>query len=198
MKKVVARSAAELCSKFELTPAGRALLGDAMSPEQFLDALVAGGLYADAIAFLTRALPKREAVWWACTCARETTMPEPPERVDAALQAAEAWVYKPNEERRREAQGAAEAAGFDSPESWAAVAAFWSGGSITPPDAPAVAPADDMTAKAVAGAVMLAAVRREPERADERYRLFIEKGRDIADGGTGREPRPPGQKESNR
>ena len=192
MKKVSATTAAELCDKLDLSSAARELLRPDATPSQFVDSLVAGGLFPDAVKFLARALPKREGVWWACTCARETPMEDSPPTVGAALEAAEAWVYKPTEERRREAQAAGEAAGFGSPESWAAVGAFWSGGSITAPDAPLVAPAEDLTARAVAGAVMLAAVRREPERSEERYRLFIAKGRNIADGGTGREASQPG------
>ena len=188
MKKVTAQTAAELTARFELSAAGRDLLADGMTPAAFLDALVAAGLYQDAVALLAHGLPKREAVWWACTCARETPMPDAPPADQAALDGAEAWVYKPTEERRREAEEAGKAAGYSSPESWAATAAFWSNGSIIAPDAPPVPAAEDLTARAVNGAVMLAAVRREPERAEERYQLFIEKGRDIASGGTGREP----------
>lgn len=192
MKKVLARKAAELCGSFELSPPAEKLLEDAPTPVDFLERLAAAGLLSDAIAFLARALPKREAVWWACVCARETADPQASEKDRLALQAAEAWVYKPQEDLRRKAMAAAEAAGFGSPESWAAVAAFWSGGSVAPPEGPMVAPGEDLTPRAVAGAVMLAAVRTEPERAEERHRLFLVKGRDIADGGTGRDVKAPG------
>jgi hypothetical protein len=66
------------------------------------------------------------------------------------------------------------------------MAAFWSEGSIAPEDAPAVPPADNLTAKAVAGAVMLAAVQAQPEKANDKYLFFIEQAIDIANGGNGR------------
>src|SRR5690606_25846941 len=128
--------------------------------------LAAAGHWLDAIAFLARALPKREAVWWACMCARVTAPPAEeaasPEGDVAgpaaagrgparALAAAEAWVYKPSEENRRECEAAAHAAQFDSPESWAAIAAFWSGGSVAPPGGPVVPPGEDLAPRAVAG-----------------------------------------------
>jgi len=192
LKKLPATSAAALCRDFDLTPDARPLLADELPAAEFLRRLTDAGLLLDAIAFLARALPKREAVWWACMCAR-TTAPEaasadhPDSR---ALAAAEAWVYKPTEENRRDTDVAAQAARFESPESWAAIAAFWSGGSIAPPDGPLVSPGDDLTPRAVAGAVMLAAVRRQPERAEEHYRIFLGKGLDIAAGGTGRADTP--------
>jgi hypothetical protein len=49
-----------------------------------------------------------------------------------------------------------------------------------------VPPGETLTAAAVAGAVCLAAVQQEPERAPEKYRVFIAQGLDIAAGGTGR------------
>jgi hypothetical protein len=39
---------------------------------------------------------------------------------------------------------------------------------------------------AIAGSIMLAAVRTKPERAEARHRRFLESGRDIAAGGAGR------------
>jgi hypothetical protein len=84
---------------------------------------------------------------------------------------------------------AAPAAGNDSPAHWAAMAASWSGGSLAPPEAPVVPPGETLTAQAVDGAVLLAAVKPEPERAPERYRNAVVQAIDIARGGTGR-PKP--------
>lgn len=190
VRKITAKTAAEICGLYRPAPEAKALVTADASPSAFLGLLEERGLLIDAIAFLARALPKREAVWWACMCIRETMPPDAEEPVRAALSAAEAWVYRPVEERRRAAMAAAEAASYESPESWAAMAAFWSGGSMAPPEAPIVPPGDDLTAHAVASAILLAAVRSEPERAAERHRLFLAKGRDIADGGTGRDVRP--------
>jgi hypothetical protein len=43
-----------------------------------------------------------------------------------------------------------------------------------------------LTAKAAAGAVLLAAVQSEPERASDRHRIAIAQAVDIARGGSGR------------
>jgi len=186
LKKVTAARAADLCAHFDLTPEAKALLVDPMPPDLFLDLLIQKGHLLDVIALLAFALPKREAVWWACVCARDVLAPDAPAELDDAIKAAEAWVYKPTEENRRAAMEKAERAGFDKPASWAAVGAFWSGGSMAPPAAPVVPPAETLTAKAVSGAILLAAVQREPERAAERHRQFLDDGIDIAMGGTGK------------
>jgi hypothetical protein len=111
--------------------------------------------------------------------------PAPPP-VLAAVEAAEAWVYRPTDETRRNAMARAQAAKFDSPGAWAAVGAFWSGGSIAPPDLPAVPPAPHLTGVAVAGAITLAAVQTEPALADQKRQRYIEFAIDIANGGSGR------------
>jgi hypothetical protein len=57
---------------------------------------------------------------------------------------------------------------------------------MAPPDAPPVPPGEELTGTAVAGAVMLAAVQTEPERAEEKFRRFLMQGIDIANGGSGK------------
>jgi hypothetical protein len=184
--KIPAASAASLCQDIDLDEAARQLLSPDIGPADFLRALMERGLYPDAVKFLARALPKRESTWWACLCARSTLGADPAAEARKPLELAERWVYKPSEEHRRAAFAAAEAHRFQGPWSWAAMAAFWSGGSMAPPEAPVVPPADNLTGKAVAGAVMLAAVQSEPEKAPEKYRRFLEQGIDIARGGNGR------------
>ena len=58
---------------------------------------------------------------------------------------------------------------------------------MAPPDKPEVKPAEDFTAKAVAGAVTMVAAL-DPQQRDTRNKKFIAAGRDIANGGTGRPP----------
>jgi len=186
LKKVLAVKAAEIAAPAKLNAAAMAVLDPNFTPAAFLEELTRQGLHTDAIRFLAHALPKREAVWWACLCVRDTMAPETPPLSVVALQAAEKWVYTSNEENRREAMARAEADGFNTPASWAAVAAFWSGGSMAPPNVPVVLPGETLTAAAVSGAILLAAVQREPERALEKYQRFLEYGVDIANGGNGR------------
>ena len=79
----------------------------------------------------------------------------------------------------------AQLAGCTSPEAWAAVAAFWSGDSMSPPDQPKVPPAPHLTGVAVAGAVILASVRPDPNGQPDRLQQFLHSARDIARGGAG-------------
>jgi hypothetical protein len=68
---------------------------------------------------------------------------------------------------------AAEAAQLSTPAGCAGLGAFFSGGSLSPPEAPPNPPGEFLTAKAVAGAVTIAAVATEPEKAPEKFRAFI-------------------------
>lgn len=185
-KKIPSPQAAVFCQDIQLDEEAKALLAPGLTPGQYFDLLVAGRHYPDAVRFLARALPKREATWWACLAVRRSLGENSTAEQAKAVEAAEQWVYKPSEEHRRLCHAAAEAAGFDNPASWAAMAAFWSSGSMAPPNVPAVPPAEHFTGQAVAGAVMLSAVLSEPEKAEEKYRLFLEQGIDIACGGDGR------------
>jgi len=135
------------------------------------------------------ALPRREAVWWASMCVTHTAPANQPHVEIRAREAAELWVRQQDDETRRRAMVLAERAGFDAPEAWVAVAAFWSGESISPLGQPAVPPSPHWAGKAVAGAVSLAAVREDPAQRPARLNRFLDSLRDIADGGAGRLPR---------
>jgi hypothetical protein len=184
--KIKAPTAAEAGRGAQLSPEATALMAPDASVAAYLDALMAAGLQRDAVALMAQALPKREAVWWACLAARTLVAADTAPPVIGALDAAEAWVFQPTDERRRAAMERAQATKFDHPGVWAAVGAFWSGGSMAPPNLPAVPPADHLTGVAVGGAVTLAAVTREPERAPEKFDLFLRQAIDIARGGNGR------------
>ena len=185
LKKIQAKTAAEVCGKYEQAAEVLPLLSEGMSPRAFLDKLVEEDRLLEANRFLAHALPKREAVWWACLCARDA-IPDSDETAAELVSLAETWVRKPTDENRRTAMTAAEEAGFDSPASWAAAAAFWSGDSLAPPDLPPVAPSDELTGTAVAAVGLLAAYSGDPVTAPDRFRAFLDKGLDVAQGGNGR------------
>ena len=128
--KIKAATAQELSAEVPLSGEARSLLDPAMPPLAFLDALSAQAYYTDAVQFLSRALPKREAVWWSCLCTRDLPADDKQPELAGGLNAAEAWVYKPNEENRRKAEKAANAIKISHPARWTAMAAFWSGVSM--------------------------------------------------------------------
>jgi hypothetical protein len=175
------RGTADLCAAADLGDEARGLLeGGGPPPKEFIGRLVAANLHAEAVRFLAHALPRRECVWWAWVCARKVAGDDPPPAIKNALDVTERWIVQPTEEHRREALVFGEAADFGTPAGCAALAAFMSGGSLAPPDAPAVPPGEFMTAKAVSGSVTLAAVS-DPDRAVERFTDFLGLGLEVAD-----------------
>jgi hypothetical protein len=186
LKKIQEASPREICARVKLSDEALELIEGAADAPACLRRLMDAKRYADAAHFLAGALPRREAVWWACTAARIALPPEAKPAIVAALDAAEAWVFRPNEETRRATKGKADAANLDNPAAWSAMAAFWSGGSISDAGGPAIEPDVTLLPLAVSGAVQFAAVQRDPIRADEQYQLLLAAGIDIAGGGTGR------------
>jgi hypothetical protein len=181
--KLNAKSAAEVSQRARLGEEARSLLTEGVTSRQYLDQLIERRMHADAVQFLAHALPKREAIWWACLCITERLGPDPSPAAAAALDAARAWVIDPKDEKRRAAFPAAEAAGIGTPPGCAAAAAYFSGGSLAPAHLPAVAPAEHLTAHMIASALTLAAVIREPEKAVEKYASFLQSGLEVASGG---------------
>ena len=109
----------------------------------------------------------------------------PPPKVLEALKSAEAWVYKPTEENRWAAKEAGEKVGYDKPACWATMGAFWSGGSLVPAHLPSVTPSPAFAPGAVAGAILMVGAQ-DPAKVMENYKLALDDGLDIANGGTGK------------
>jgi hypothetical protein len=106
----------------------------------------------------------------------------PPAPEAAALQAAEKWAADPSDDNRRAAYPASEAATLGTPAGCAALAAFFSGGSLAPPNVTAVPPKEGLTAKVVGGALLLASVLTEPQKAPEKQQRFLALGLEVANG----------------
>jgi hypothetical protein len=99
-----------------------------------------------------------------------------------AYDAARGWVADPNETHRRRCEAAAARTKYDGPGSWLAMAAFWSGGSLTAPDLPAVAPDEKLTGQGVTSSLMIASVLGDPGQAKKRYQSFLMKAPQVASG----------------
>ena len=87
--KVLASTAAEVCQHVALGEEARALLQKEFTQQAFLDLLVAHELFPDAARLLAYALPKCDAVWWACLCIRHVASADIPPADLAALEAVE-------------------------------------------------------------------------------------------------------------
>jgi len=180
--KVSAKTAAEVCGHYELSESAEKVLGDGVTPRQFVGQLVELRQYVDAFDFLAHALPKREAIWWACLSVRHAQGPALPAKEFAALKAAVEWVLEPDEPNRRAAQAAGEAADFRAPAGCAALAVYGSGGSLGPAIFPDVPPGPYMTAQAVSGSITMASAVGDPGAMPDLRRDLVELGIAVAEG----------------
>jgi hypothetical protein len=172
-------SALGIASIAELGDEAGALVRPDIHPYDYVQLLLDKALFPDAVRFMAHALPKREGVWWAWICAKRAAGDNPPPKIKMALEATERWISQPTEENRRAAMAAAETAEFGTPAGCAGLAAFFSGGSLAPPDAPPVPPGEYLTARAVSGAVIFAAVATEPEKAPDKFKSFVAQAVDV-------------------
>lgn len=187
--KIQAHTAQELLEHFEISEENaEAELVPDTTPRISIERLAAKGFYLDAVKLLAHALPKREAVWWACLAARAIQTPETDEDNQLALLAAEAWAKKPTEAHRLRARQLGEKTKYRTPASWAATAAAWSAGSMVDDGEPVVTPPEYLYAHAVAGAVCLAAVAKDEDDPANAYQTFMAQGVNIACGGNGIAP----------
>lgn len=154
-----------------LTPeiAHRAFVQKMMDAEQ----------HQDAVKYLAHALPKREGVWWAWVTAKRAAGADPAPKIKEALEATEKWIAQPTDPHRRLAFEKGEAAEFGTAAGCTGAAAFFAGDSMAPPNVQAVPPGEWDTAKAIAGAVMMAVVEKEPEKAKEKFVVAIQQGLEV-------------------
>lgn len=184
--KLAGRDLTALLPRLSLPAAAANAVRNGQQVSDALAHLETGGFLLEAARLIAFGLPKREAVWWACMCAFHTAPRDLPDTDRLARETAEKWVRQQADDTRRAAMGYAEIGDFATPEAWAAVAAFWSGDSIAPVGQQAIPPAPHLTGTAVAGAVALSATRGDVMRQKSRLLRFLESGRNIAAGGTGR------------
>jgi hypothetical protein len=180
--------AEQLCLLAEPSEDARALITQAgeLSARNFIAQLADAGLFSEALRYLAIALPRREAVWWACMAGKTLLPAELPAAELTAWRAAETWVYKPTEQHRRAADAPAEALRFGSAGAYAALGVFWSGGSLAPPETNVVVPpGDGLTGSAVGASVLLCCVPGPAKSIPDRQARALLIGANIGNGGDG-------------
>src|SRR5580700_7681741 len=170
---------ADLAAVAELSEEAMGLLRPEIVPQDYVALLMSKKLYADAVRFVAHALPKREAVWWGWISAKKAAGSDPPPKIRASLEATEKWIAQPDDEAGRAAMAAAKEAQTTTAAGCAGMAAFFSGSSLGPPHVPPVPPGEFLTAKAVTGAVIYAAVGKDPVNAPDRFQSFVTQGVDV-------------------
>lgn len=171
---------ADFCATAGLGDEALSLLAEDQHPRDYVAALVEAEHFPDAVRLLAHALPLRQGIFWAWSCARRASGEEPPPPIARALAATERWLSQPVEANRRPLLELAQQADVGTPAGAAALAGFFSGGSIAPPGAQEVPPPPTAAAQAITGSVMLSAVVSEPEKAPEKFRAAITQALDVA------------------
>jgi hypothetical protein len=134
----------------------------------------------EAIGLLAHALPPREAVWWAWSCARDSCGDDPPEEIGVSIGRTGQWIKDPTDENRRAAYDAALQADVATAVGCVGAAAFFTGDTLGPADQAPVPPEEYMAAKAIAGSLLLAA-SDDPDTMLDRLSEFLDRGLEIAD-----------------
>lgn len=183
-RKISAPAAADICARVELSEEAVAFLVPGLSPQAFLSVLTDAQLVGDGVRFMAFAMPVREAIWWAIVVA-QTMLANPTPLEKRCLESATAWVYEPTEPHRRACFAVAEEAQFKGAAAYAALAVFWSGGSLAPEGMPD-APADPKLGSIGAGASVLLSITGGPPAAlTTRFEEAIMRAANIANGGNG-------------
>ena len=171
---------ADVAAVAELGEEAIGLLRPDIVPQDYVALLMSKKLYADAVRFVAHALPKREAVWWGWISAKKAAGADPPPKIKASLEATEKWIAQPDDEGGRAAMAAAKEAQTTTAAGCAGMAAFFSGSSLGPAHVPPIPPGEYLTAKAVSGAVIYAAVGKDPVNAPDRFQSFVTQGVEVA------------------
>jgi hypothetical protein len=170
---------ADVAAVAELSDEATGLVRPEIAPQDYVALLMSKKLYADAVRFVAHALPKREAVWWGWISAKRAAGADPPPKIKASLEATEKWIAQPDDESGRAAMDAAKEAKTTTAAGCAGMAAFFSGSSLGPAHVPPIPPGEYLTAKAVSGAVIYAAVGKDPVNAPDRFQSFVTQGVDV-------------------
>jgi hypothetical protein len=174
------RAAAEVVAQYSAKDVVLAMLQPEMNCLDLLAALADREEFDASVQLLAFALPKQHAVWWAIDCIEQSAGESLSPQDLAALESARAWVLDPSEEHRRAAETHAMLISMGSAAGAAAMAAFWSGGSLSSPEFEAVPPPDHLTAQAVYAALCMTCI--EGDGRDQNLSRFHESGLKIAAG----------------
>lgn len=183
--KLTTNNIGDILAHFDLSDEADEIIDESMTMTQSLALLTEHNRWDDAIKVLAHSLPKREAVWWSCLCAKQSLGDKPAQDCLSSISVAEQWAITPTEDNRESARQWSLKTDQKTAASWAATAAFWSEGSMTEPGEAEIPPPPYLYAHAVSGAVTLAAFQPDPELAEEKLQRFVRQGIDLAQGGRG-------------
>jgi len=150
-----------------------------------LTELEAGGALFDMLHLLAVALPVRESVWWACLAARDIMVLKGIEKAPPPLDAAEKWVFKPNDEQRITARAALDSADIDDDTVHCALAALYAEGTLGPGEL-AEFPAPPSAVSTSVFTMNMISLRAHVKVMETHGQMLVDRALDIARGGNGR------------
>lgn len=186
LKRIRTDSLANLCRHFEWSEKVSAFVTPNATVLTVFNSLLNHKYWFDAATLMAHALPKREAVWWATLATKDYLAFAAAETVaieQATIIAVQQWLAKPEDSLRLAAHAAGQRAGNRLPSYWAAMAAFWSTGNITPEVGVVTPPPPFLYARAVAACLDMGASLAGVKR-DECYQKWLGMGLTIAEGET--------------
>ena len=113
-------------------------------------------------------------MWWACLCVWHAHDGDLPVRLAAIVDAVLRFVAEPSEAKRRRVQALGKKVKASSLAAALANAAFFSGGSVSKPGLPKVAPRPFVTGRLVGVVVYLASVSRQPAQYKKVLRYYLD------------------------
>lgn len=153
-------------------------------PDVVLSELDAKAEWIELLKLMAVLLPPRERVWWACLAARDF-IGEKSAKDPLPLAAAEAWVFDPKEDKREAVLQAMQDAGPNDETVHCASAALYFNGTLGPGHM-AEHPAPPGGAELSAFAMNVVALGHLSDKFDSHMQMLIDRGLDIARGGSGR------------
>ena len=184
LKKFDIKSYHKIMQEIELEDSFATEIKKTKSDAETLSLLIHAKQHTAAIKFLALGLPKREAIWWGYLCSYDVESSSTELNTQNALSTISAWVHQPSEHLRWQAKSLANYLDQYTATSWACMSVFWSGGSISPKDKPAVEPVEFMCHHAVSNAITMAA--KSQNDATNSFQHHLKMGLHIVMGGNGK------------
>jgi hypothetical protein len=184
-KKIVAQRACDIIEADKLGSGSQRYLDSEISPEALIIRLSESSLWSDAISVIASALPRREAVWWACVCSRKMPAMAGDESDKKALDAAEKWVFKPSDKSRSESFRLVQESTSASAGTLAALAVACSDSKLGIGGDQEIMMDSSFFPQIIAASVLTAAGDEAGEPVEDQFSLFIKIGENIAKGGNG-------------
>lgn len=132
----------------------------------------------EAVTFMAQLFARRVSIWWGHECLRYLGRLLDPLDLEMMTLCAN-WVAAPDEANRLKVAQSVENCPTRSPGVWLAMAAGWSGGSMSPPDTPVVPPPRFLTGRGVNAAVLSALARGKRADRQETLETFIAMAHDL-------------------